>query len=145
LPFQPGLVRQSAALREEMAGKGEKWDFQDREQGYQMAMEAFSPETELRPDGILVTSDNMTQGILPALARLKLEVGRDLQLATHANAGSTTLLGHEQELIRLEFSPKEIVETVFGMLEELMAGRTPISQKVLVQPRLRLPDDQISE
>ena len=45
-----------------------------------------------------------------------------IAVATHANAGSPTLLGWEDKLIRLEFDPAAIVGGLFSCLDALIAG-----------------------
>ncbi|HEX8835098.1 MAG TPA: GntR family transcriptional regulator, partial [Abditibacteriaceae bacterium] len=76
-------------------------------------------------DGLVIDDDLMTRGALTALSQLGLQPGRDIHIATHANRGAQTLLGYEEQLIRLEINPAEIAVALFGQLETLMDGKTP--------------------
>lgn len=76
------------------------------------------------PNGLISTDDLMTRGALRALAGLKLHVGRDVQVASHANRGSDVLRGFESEVTRIEFDPAAVVQAMFEALEALMAGET---------------------
>jgi DNA-binding LacI/PurR family transcriptional regulator len=108
-----------------------------QEQGYRIATEVFSRGRKTLPDGIVINDDLMTRGALSALAKLGVQVGRDVKIATHANRGSTVLMGHEHEMSLVEIDPAELVQAIFGMLETLMNGETPPQECVSILPRLR--------
>jgi DNA-binding LacI/PurR family transcriptional regulator len=115
-------------------------------QGYQTAFEVFDTGEEW-PDGVLITEDIMAHGALLALAKLGIRPGRDMLIASHSNRGTSVLLGSEEDIIRLEFDPAEIVQNLFEMLEILMSGGNLDSHIVaykdakvkMVEPRLVLP------
>jgi DNA-binding LacI/PurR family transcriptional regulator len=111
-----------------------------REQGFNLAIRVFGPESDAdqRPDGIISTDDMLTQGALTALQRLGVRVGNDVQIATHANVGSPALLGWENDLIMIEVEPAEIVRQMFDSLERLMNGEAPDETTCQVTPRLRM-------
>ena len=78
-----------------------------------------------RPDGIVSVDDMLTQGLLMAMDRHGLRVGRDVHVATQSNRHSPALLGWEPAITRIEFDPAEIVSTMFDALEALLRGETP--------------------
>ncbi|WP_309722046.1 GntR family transcriptional regulator [Armatimonas sp.] len=71
-------------------------------------------------DGVLSLDDTLTQGFLMHLHHTNTL--SKITVATHANAGSPTLLGWEDKLIRLEFDPAAIVSGLFSCLDALIAG-----------------------
>ena len=79
----------------------------------------------------------MTLDVMKALENLGLEVGRDIQIATLANAGSPILTDYEDRLIRLELDAQEVTAELFAMLETLMRGGTIAQPSVKVAPHLR--------
>jgi DNA-binding LacI/PurR family transcriptional regulator len=90
-----------------------------------------------KPDGLISTDDMMTRGILAGLRKLGLQVGRDIQLASHVNKGSTVLHGEEGEMIFVEVDPAGIVQQMFAQLETLMAGVMPAEAHLYVPARLQ--------
>ena len=115
----------------------------EREQGYEAAQKLFGAErqpNELLPDGILFTNDLMAAGAANALEKLGMKVGRDVHIATLANAGSPVLADYEDRVIRLEFDTQEVASHLFAMLETLMRGETIAEPSVKVAPHLRYPD-----
>jgi DNA-binding LacI/PurR family transcriptional regulator len=108
-----------------------------QEQGYRIATEVFSGPKGSLPDGIVLNEDLLTRGALIALDKLGWQPGRDVKIATHANRGSTVLMGHEDELTFIEFDPTEIVQAIFGMLETLMNGEIPAQSNVFLRAKLR--------
>ena len=107
-----------------------------QEQGLHLAQTVFGG-VESPPDGIVSGDDMLTFGALAHLRKLRLEVGRDVKIATHANAGSTILMGYEDQLTRLEYDPAELVETMFRLLEDWMRGEKPAEPLHYLTPRLR--------
>lgn len=83
----------------------------------------------------------MTHGALLASQKLGVRVGSDVKVASHANVGSPTLLGHEEDLTLLEVNSSELVQAMFAQLESLMDGQVPTQSNVLIAPRLRAPRD----
>ena len=107
-----------------------------REQGRILA-ERFFPagsSEEARPDGLLLADDMMAWGALEVLLAHGLIPGRDIQVASHANRGSPVLAGFADRVIRVEVDPAAIVEAVFHLLEDLMAGREPAESVTRVGP-----------
>jgi DNA-binding LacI/PurR family transcriptional regulator len=135
LPLYPELIEQNEAL----ATLPTYHTQSHQEQGYNLVMKIFGPESDprTRPDGILSADDMQTQGALTALQRLGIRVGEEVQIATHANVGSPALLGWENDIILIEVDPSEIVHQMFSKLERLMEGITPNQKIYEVTPRLR--------
>lgn len=117
--------------------------------GYRLAMEVFQGERSKWPDGVIFTEDTMTQGALAAMAQLGIRPGTDVQIATHANKGTTKFLGEPQCLIRVEYDPAEVVQRLFDILEALMNRETPQglvqyspdTQVYLIEPQTVLADE----
>ena len=113
-----------------------------QEQGYRLAHRVFSAEASPF-DGLFLGDDMMTSGVLVAFQELGVRIGKDIMLATGANAGSPILFGYENRLIRIEADPGAIVRAMFGLLDELMAGRPPQTPIVTVAPTLRIPANRL--
>jgi DNA-binding LacI/PurR family transcriptional regulator len=111
------------------------------EQGYRAFQELFGPARSGSPlpDGLVSLDDMLTRGALAAARKLKIEIGSELRIATHANKESPALQGCEQELVRLEIDINEMVEAMFGMLEPLMEGGAPTKKILHVKPRVLFP------
>ena len=152
----PWALRTEAIFREAMEAEGLNFDSQlvrcgtapthqpeafldatPQEQGYETAKAAFGAASDQWPDGVLSTNDMVTHGALAALRRLGVRPGTDVEIASHANRGSSLLMGHDEELTLLEVDPRALVRTMFSMLETLMDGGTPASEQVLIQPQAR--------
>ena len=131
----PALIHRNSPL----VTPGEYHTLSHQEQGFNMVMELFGPDSDpnQRPDGIISTDDMQTQGALTAFQRLNITVGTDIQIATHANVGSPVLLGWEDALTLIEVDPGEIVNHMFSKLECLMDGMTTVHTTERVVPRLR--------
>ena len=95
---------------------------QSREQAGRQALEQILAAGPC--DGVVVTDDMFAVGVIAAARQQNLVVGRDILIATHANRGSVTLQPSEDFLIRVEVDPGEIVEAMFGFLEQLMTEKT---------------------
>jgi DNA-binding transcriptional regulator YhcF (GntR family) len=93
-----------------------------QEQGYRTANSVFQGRGP-RPDGILIADDMMASGALVALRNLGIEPGRDVQIVSHANAGSPVLIGYEKLIDRLVFEPREIAQKLFWLLDGFLEGR----------------------
>jgi DNA-binding LacI/PurR family transcriptional regulator len=90
--------------------------------GYHYARARFdsAASSSQRPDGILLVDDILAQGVLVALTRQGIVPGRDVTIATYANAGSPALLGWQDQVIRIEYDLGSLVEMLFETLEDLM-------------------------
>ena len=88
------------------------------EQGFAIAQRVFSQPRAQWPDGIVLMDDTITEGVLAAMAEMGVEVGRDVQIASHTNVGSPLLRGHDLDLF--EIDPQEIVTVMFEHIERLM-------------------------
>jgi DNA-binding LacI/PurR family transcriptional regulator len=132
----PVLIHRNADL----VIPGEYHTLSHQEQGFNMVTEIFGPESDpaKRPDGIVSSDDMLTQGALTAFQRLNIGVGEEIHIATHANVGSSVLLGWEDALTIIEVDPGEIVNEMFFKLERLMDGITPVQNDHRVLPRLRV-------
>jgi DNA-binding LacI/PurR family transcriptional regulator len=98
-----------------------------------MGRKAVNPDA---PDGLVISDDMMTRGVLKVFRELKIVPGKDVKIATHANRGSNVLAGHEAEITLIEIDPAEIVQAMFDTLETLMEGRKPASNVLSVKPHL---------
>jgi DNA-binding LacI/PurR family transcriptional regulator len=120
-------------------------DATNEEIGYQVARRmlgsalASKPDRESIPDGLVIMDDMITRGALTALRKLGLSPGKDIHIATHANKGSNTLYGNEEDLTLIEFAPKEIVETLFQMLEFCWERNRLAPPSQSIKPVVRLP------
>ena len=93
-----------------------------------------------RVDGVIITDDVMTQGALIALQKLNVPVGHGkgkLNIVSHSNAGSTTLMGREEVLTLVETDPRDVVQAMFDQLEIVMAGQKPAQTRIKVRARLK--------
>lgn len=140
-----GLARDSGCWRlfcDDLA-PNQKVELSPTEQGFEIARRVFSGPRETWPDGVFGGEDIFTHGILMALQNLGIEVGRDVQIATHANSDSTIFLGHAKPLTFVEYDVNEIVEIVHDALEQLLRPTAappngdPTDHTILVAPHLR--------
>jgi DNA-binding LacI/PurR family transcriptional regulator len=134
LPLVPRQVRQTLHL---IAGEDQQTTLTHQEQGYLLATEVFTdPDGDpARPDGIVLTDDMMTWGVVAALNRLGVAVGGDVKIATHANRGSRVLFGYEDVLTRIEADPEAVVTTLFDLLDGLQDGTVARGTVVDLEPR----------
>jgi DNA-binding LacI/PurR family transcriptional regulator len=135
LTFDAGLVKENAHLLRPHPQGFIQTEESHQQQGYRTAMEAFG-DGGPHPDGVFISDDMMADGALAALSKLGLQPGRDVQIATHSNVGSVMLFRYEDDLIFIEYDPAEIVQAMFAMLDELMAGGTP-EPVCALSPRVR--------
>lgn len=140
MAFDPDLVWDNQHL---IPAQGGIHTLTHAEQGYQAAMELFGPHTapEEWPEGIYSTDDLLTQGVLAALQRVGAQIGENVQIATHQNAGSHALLGYEERLIRLLFDPAEVARVGFDTLDRLLRGERARPETLRVKPRLLMPGE----
>jgi DNA-binding LacI/PurR family transcriptional regulator len=116
---------------------GERMHLSVEEQGFELARSVFSASRSTWPDGIVSTDDRFTQGVLMALYGEKVEIGRDVQLATHANSDTPTFVGHRVPFWLLEYDVGEIVEATHEVLEALIKDSDVRIEERRVRPHLR--------
>jgi len=144
LPFIPELVQQNTHRASE---PGAFTEMPYQEQGYETALSVFGASA-LLPDGIVSTDDMLTAGALSALRRCGVRVRppkapagseHSVLIATHANVGSSVLIGDADDLCLLQVNPADVVQALFTTLEELMRGDASVSPRtyipVTVRPR----------
>lgn len=111
----------------------------NREQGQNAAQTIFGAPRENWPDGVVCIDDMFALGALAEMKKLGVEVGRDVQIATHTNKGSQLLFGLGDGLILLEVDPARVAAAMSEMLEARLRGETLDSPVVSVAPELRAP------
>jgi DNA-binding LacI/PurR family transcriptional regulator len=111
-----------------------------QEQGYRAVREVLGNlERSQWPDGLVLTNDVFARGVLVGLQRLGVRIGEEIHVATHANAGSTMLLGYEDQIALLEFDPAAITGQLISLLETLMSGEEPEEPVRWIEPVLKEP------
>ena len=108
----------------------------NREQGRNAAQSVFGGAQTNWPDGVVCLDDMMTLGALPEMKKLGVEVGRDVQFATHTNVGSSLLVGFGEELVLLPVDPARVAGAMSAMLEALLRGEEISESVVSVGPEL---------
>ena len=121
VPFFPELVRNNLHLLQPAHGHYRQTQETNQEQGYRTATEVFGATDCAPPDGIVITDDMMTSGVLVALHKRGIRVGQDVRIASHTNRHSPVLFGHEDALTLIEVDPEEIVRALFTHLDRLLA------------------------
>lgn len=107
-----------------------------QEQGYSLTRELFCNQGQFLPDGLYIPDDMMTFGAVQALQELGLHVGKDIKVATQANARSPILFGMSKAMTLVEFDPQKIVSTLFTVLDHFLVGKVPEGDIVKVKPVL---------
>ena len=138
LPVMEEFIRTGADIR---LRAGQWSEESNQMQGYRLACHVWGNPNTPKPDGLFCSDDIMMRGALSAFAKLNVRVGHDVIVASHANAGSEVLLGHEDEMTLIEYDPAEVVGAMFEMLETLMDGNTPTDRVTYVLPRTRRPKE----
>ena len=111
-----------------------------QEQGYRAVREVLCDLERSRwPDGLVLTNDVFARGVLVGLQRLGVRIGEEIHVVSHANAGSTLLLGYEDQIARLEFDPAAISGHLFSLLETLMSDQQPTEPIRWLDPVLKEP------
>lgn len=108
-----------------------------QEQGYLLAKQFLSEAEASRPDALIITDDMLMEGAFAAFHQQGVQIGKDVCIATHANAGSLRFFDHLTGVTIIEFDPHDIVRALFHMLDTLLAGQVPAEQVSKVMPRLR--------
>ena len=106
------------------------------EVGYSTADRIFGKPRQTWPDGIVFIEDTMTMGAIAALNKHGVHIGRDVQIATHANTGSPLLIGARGSIVTIEFDPKQIVDAMYTTLESVMESKTTESSTHWIEPLL---------
>jgi len=92
------------------------------------------------PDGLLITDDMIARGACTQLEALGYQVGREIEIASHANKGSLALSEWDGEMMLLEMNPREMVNAIFRLLQPLMDGmESPPASPILLKPTLKRP------
>lgn len=140
--FCEEVARQHAVLYPELIKSGDPGlFFSAQKQGYQLVMETFGNPDTIKPDGIYISDDMVTSGALPAFRDLGIQVGKDIKIVTHGNTGSPMLFGEEKHLTILALDTKELVTTMFDLLQQFMNGQTPEDSSIFLKTKiLSLPD-----
>ena len=86
-----------------------------------LALDQRIPEAN-RPDGIVSLDDMFTQGFIMGMINLGLVPGKDVKIVTYANANSSSLVGWEKDLIRIEFDPAGVTTALHSAADALEAG-----------------------
>ena len=133
LPFRPGL------MRDYLSPPLSTTPVPYQEQGYLLAMDVFGDPDTTKPDGIFITNDMMTDGVLAAFRVLGIRPGEDAKIATHGNVGSMMSFNHIPGLTVVEFDPQEIVLAMFEMLDAVLADQTADEIQVHIKPNFRRP------
>ncbi len=108
----------------------------NREQGRNAAQTVFGGAKGNWPDGVVCLDDMMALGALPEMKKLGVEVGRDVQFATHTNVGSSLLVGFGEELVLLPIDPARVADAMSQMMEALLRGEEINEPVVSVGPSL---------
>ncbi len=136
LEFEASLVHD---LNRRLKAPGDFERESHQEQGYRLALEVFGAPNP--PDAVLVVDDLMTRGALSAWHKLGLKAGcerpADVLLASHCNAGSPALLGHEEEFVALQIDPGALVDSLFESVETALSGEPVAVSHVLLAPQVR--------
>lgn len=111
----------------------------NREQGQNAAHAVFGGARDSWPDGVVCLDDVFTLGALAEMKKLDIEVGRDVQMATHTNRGSQLLFGLGEGLVLLEVDPARVAAAMAEMLESLLRGEELDSPVISVPPELSAP------
>lgn len=108
-----------------------------QEQGYLLAREVFEGPFSLRPDGLVISDDMMTDGALVAFDELGIRVGHDICVVSHGNTGSPILFGRTKHMTIIEYDPAMLAQAMFSTLDTLMAGKDLEGQTIKIRPQLR--------
>jgi DNA-binding LacI/PurR family transcriptional regulator len=102
--------------------------------GYEAALKLLQGPRATWPDGILVTDDMMTLGLLRAMSQLNIRPNVDIRIVSHANKGLPTLYLAEGVITQVQFDSQVIVDTMYRILDGVFEGRRPEDMHVSVGP-----------
>ncbi|HXF85457.1 MAG TPA: LacI family DNA-binding transcriptional regulator [Anaerolineales bacterium] len=114
-----------------------EWVFRvpgDYEQGYQAALALMALPPEKRPTAILTLNDTQAIGAIQALWSLNLQPGRDVAVIGFDDAPLVQFLDPPLTTIRQPIA--EAGRKCVEMLIDLMEGRVPAEEHVLLKPLL---------
>ncbi|HAI13668.1 MAG TPA: hypothetical protein DCM28_18325 [Phycisphaerales bacterium] len=101
--------------------------------GYRDFVERW-PQWEIKPQAVISTDDNMTQGIYEAIKKLELRVPEDILFVSHANRGLTQF--ENPSITRIEFDVKEVTQRMIHRLEEQILNPSVEPGHFQISPRL---------
>lgn len=114
---------------------GERHGETRKEFGARAAHELFGDRTVAdRADGVVCTDDMIAAGLIPALDRSAIVVGKAVQVATHANRDSPVLEAFSGRIIPLTIDLDALVGEMLGRLDRLLAGETLAPETIFVAP-----------
>ncbi|GCE11976.1 substrate-binding domain-containing protein [Tengunoibacter tsumagoiensis] len=128
-PFYPELIQQPHLFLSHTPSL--------QEQGYMLAREVFGPLNRMKPDGLFIGNDMLTDGAMAAFEEMNIRVGEDVKIVTHGNVGSPVLFGRTKKMTIFDYDVDDIVHTLFYMLDSLMAGQKPSEEVAWIKPKLR--------
>lgn len=92
------------------------------------------PQWETKPQAVISTDDNMTQGIYEAMKQFGLRVPEDLLFVSHANRGLTKF--ENESITRIEFDIQEVTQRMIHRLEEQILNPSIEPGHFQISPRL---------
>ncbi|MDX2066615.1 MAG: GntR family transcriptional regulator [Fimbriimonadaceae bacterium] len=95
------------------------------ERGLDAAQQLLASAATDRPDAVVSMDDMFTQGLILGLEHAGVAVGRDVRIATYANAGSPVLTQWQDRLVQMQFSPQCIADTIHRAADALHDGAEP--------------------
>ena len=113
-----------------------------QKQGYDSILRLFKADVGPPPDGLVISSDMVTDGALAAMSELGIALWDDIKVATPVNVGSPILANYTHRLISMEGDPQRIVDSMYELLDAVMSGK-PADESVILQYALRLPPSAI--
>ncbi|WP_218032170.1 substrate-binding domain-containing protein [Dictyobacter kobayashii] len=109
-----------------------------QEQGYLLALNAYGPLNRMKPDGIFIADDMMTDGALIAFEELGVKVGSDVHIVTHGNVGSPVLYGRARNMTIFDYDANDIVHAMYYLLDTLLIGQEPSEEVIWIKSSQRL-------
>lgn len=106
----------------------------DFEQGYKSAIDLMSLPSEKRPTAILTFNDTQAIGVIQAIWSLGLRPGQDVSVIGFDDAPMVQFLDPPLTTIRQPIA--EVGQKCVEMLIELIEGRVPAEEQVLLKPIL---------
>lgn len=139
--FEDGLREHGFTLHPEWVKKrgADPADYRSGQEFGARAIRSLYAGGGEKPDGLLILDDMVARGVLDTADDLKIPLGTEIKVATHANKGSAVLKGDEDRLTLLEVDPSEIAQKMLELLERLMAGRSCPDSLQQVAPSVRMP------
>ena len=93
--------------------------------------------TQEKPDGLVITDDQLLPGVFEALANVGVRVPEQLQLATHFTAGWSLPL--PCPVIKIEYSPVDHARAMADLILGALRGEPAPAEPVLLPYRVVLP------